>query len=174
MNFYTERNINMSDLKMVLLLFALVLSTHFNMLAATGTYSVTYPGLPCPGGGTATITITYEEGTARVLRTKERNCAGVIKESTYTYYPERLISTYFPSEYGSISQSGSNISTSIPSKVEIVSITSGQVAYTYPNTVPANTPTPIWSGLDSGLYIFVARDPNQNSTVYNTLLYYHP
>lgn len=174
MNFYTERDTNMNNFKIVLLLLAVVVSTPFFALAATGTYDVTYPGLPCAGGGTATITVTYEVGTARVLRTKERNCAGVIKESTYTYYPENLISTYFPSEYGTISQSGSNISTTVPSKVEIVSITSGQVAYTYPNTIPADTPTPIWSGLNSGLYIFVARDPNHNATVYNTLLYYHP
>lgn len=164
----------MNKFKMVLLLLALVVTTRFFALAATGTYTVTYPGLPCAGGGTATITVTYEVGTARVLRTTERNCAGVIKGSTYTYYPEKLISTYFPSEYGSISQTGSNISTTVSSKVEIVSIASGQVVYTYPNPIPANTPTPIWSGLNSGLYIFVARDPNHNATVYSILLYYHP
>lgn len=124
-----------------------------------GTTTRTYT-FPCPGGGNSTHKITTDDETGRVESVESSNCGGVTK-TVYYSYAEHLVNTINPvSGSTTITNSGVNFEVSVASKVEIVSIYTASVAFTYVGTVPANTSTAIWAGLSSGAYILVARDPS--------------
>lgn len=135
-----------------------------------GTVTKSYQ-TPCPGGTYATHTLVYDADDARLLSSTQVLCSGASRTTTYQYR-NGLITLYTPSG-GTISMSGSNFDVSVASTMEIVSVTSGSVVYTYPSTIAANSTTAIWGSLGSGLFLLVARNPSGYSAVYATTIFFN-
>ena len=153
----------------LLVMSLLATASEVNSATTTKTYT-----LPCAGSGNSTHRITTDNETGRVLSIETTNCGGVTKTEYYSY-PKELVGKISPIVGGaSISISGSQFQVTSSSHVEIIMIDSASVAYTYPNTIPANTPTNIWNGLNAGTFILVAHNPNVPSTIYATDDYTKP
>jgi len=147
----------------------MLLGALFSPNTRAGTSTVAHTGT-CPDGTTQwSVKTTYDTESAKVLSVETKNCAGVTRIVTYLYNLSVGIS--LSSTLGDFTIASTNFTVDLDSKVEIVNVLTLATDYAYSSTVTANTTTAIPSSIGSGIFILVARDPNNTSTVYASKIY---
>lgn len=157
----------MKAMKFLVLGFALVVIASSFVCAGVSTQTTTGT---CPDGVTTwSVKTTYDNVDGKVLSTENTNCGGVTKTTTYTYL--LVVNANLQSTAGSFSVASTNFTISIASQVDIINVNTLATAHSYSGTIAAATSTAIPSGIGSGVFILVARDPNNLSTVFASKIY---